>query len=431
MPDQPDPNKEPAVGAPALLRLPLKVFVFLLVTAIALPLWPVYWLSCLVWPRPPTAPRLSQMLRYLRLTWQIHPPAPGMTVSGRIWLTLSILQKMIATPFAGLAWQLDELLYGRALDQTQVREPIFVVSAGRSGSTQISRYIEEDPRLAVPNLLQCMFPYRWLWKLAPRTLGRMFTKEQVSEKIHATMPPELLERHEADPFRADTFDGSFYSFHYYFLALILGPQVAVEDFNFARVAAHDRGLKDDLFVALVDRLARKTLLDAGPLPDGSPRRFFIKGHFLFAADALARRYPDASFVTLVRDPAARLQSGINFLRVNPANSGLGPVPWAWLSAALSKTEREYGLVEQAWFTQSDGPRRCVICFDEFVHDLRGAMRRVYRICFDEEALPAHVPQEHPPRERKNYTVNRSLAELGIDEVAFRASLAEYIAWCQS
>jgi hypothetical protein len=243
------------------------------------------------------------------------------------------------------------------------------------------------------------------------------------------MPPELLERHEADPFRADTFDGSFYSFHFYRFALILGPQVAVDDFNFARIAPHDRGLKDDLFVAFVDRLACKTLLHAGTLPDGTPRRFFIKGHFLFAAEALAQKYPDATFVTVIREPAARLQSGINFLRVNPAAPGLGPVPWAWLSATLAETEREYSLVEQAWFTRPDGPRRCVVRFDEFVHDLQSAMRRVCRVCFDEDALPAHIPQNHPPRDRKNYTVNRSLAELGIDADAYRQSLAAYIAWC--
>jgi hypothetical protein len=41
-----------------------------------------------------------------------------------------------------------------------------------------------------------------------------------------------------------------------------------------------------------------------------------------------------------------------------------------------------------------------------------------------------VPHSHPPRERKRYTVNRSLAELGIDADRMRTELADYVAWCQ-
>jgi len=55
----------------------------------------------------------------------------------------------------------------------------------------------------------------------------------------------------------------------------------------------------------------------------------VKGHFLCAADALERHYPDARFLTMIREPAPRLQSGINYLRVNPTDA-LGPVPWVWL-----------------------------------------------------------------------------------------------------
>lgn len=428
-----DLQEEPGVGQvpflKALIVLPLKLAALLIVGILSLPLWLLYWLGCLVWGVPPNLPRAAQVTRYLRLVWTIQPPAPGITFFGRLWLTLTILQKVISTPIPGLAWLLDELLYGRKLDALHMTAPIFVVSAGRSGSTQISRYIEDDFRLAVPNVLQCMFPYLWLWRLLPRTLGRVITPDKVREKIQTTMPPELLERHETDPFRADTFDGSFYSFHLHRFALFLGPEVAAADFHFARIAPNDKGLKDDVFIALVDRLGRKTLLHDGPASDNTPRRFFIKGHFLFAAEALSRQYTDATFVTVLREPAKRLQSGINYLRVNPTDPALGPVPWAWLSATLTQTESEYCDIEQDWFTRVDGTRRCVIRFAEFVDDLPAAMRRVYKACFDEDTLPAHIPDKHPPRERVNYTVNRSLSELGIDEAKLRERLADYTAWC--
>jgi hypothetical protein len=275
-----------------------------------------------------------------------------------------------------------------------------------------------------------MFPYLWLWRLAPRTIGRLLTRDQVREKIRSMLPPELLERHEGDPFSLDTFDGSFFSFHLNALALALGPETAVEDFSFAEIALHNRRLWEEDFVALVDRVGRKTLLQAGPGPGGAPRRLLLKGHFLAGASALERRYPNARFLTVIREPAPRLRSGINYLRVNPADPVLGPVPWAWLAAALERTETAYCEVEQAWFTRPDGARRCVIRFDEYVHDLEAAMRRVYRDCLDADELPPHVPTRHAPRERTHYTVDRSLEELGIDEDALNARLASYIGWCR-
>ena len=121
---------------------------------------------------------------------------------------------------------------------------------------------------------------------------------------------------------------------------------------------------------------------------------------------------------------------INYLRVNPSDPAMGPPPWAWLAQSLLQTESDYCRIEQAWFSRETGARRCVVRFAEFVSDLEGTMQHVYRACFDREQLPPHVPRTHPPRERKNYTVNRSLAELGIDAEQVRTELADYVAWCQ-
>jgi hypothetical protein len=375
------------------------------------------------------------VIRYLKIAWTVRPPPPGLPGFARFWITLQIIQKVLLTPFWGLLWLVDELLYGRVLNATPVVDPLFVVSAARSGSTQIALYLEDDPNLAAPNLLQCMFPYLWLWRLVPRTLGRLLTADQVRQKIRSMMPPELLERHEGDPFRTDTFDGSFYSFHLNALAFRLGPGAVVDEFNFGRFAPHNRRLWEEDFVTLVDRVARKTLVHAEAGSSGgthgrAPRRFLLKGHFLCGASALERRYPDARFLTVIRDPAARLRSGINYMRVNPTGPVLGPIPWEWLASALERTETDYCIAEQAWFTRRSGTRRCVIRFSEFVQDLEKAMTQVYRTCCDTAELPPHVPRSHAPRERTNYTVNRTLAQLGIDEARLRARLASYVAWCQ-
>ena len=415
----------------SLIRLIPKLVMFILVAAISIPLWPLFWLGWLIWEQPPNIVRFEQVVRYLKLTWTVQPPAPGITMLARITLTLAIIQKALSAPIKGIAWLLDELIYGRSLNVIPVKAPLFVVSAARSGSTQIARYLEEDPALVAPSIIQCMFPYLWLWRLAPRTIGRFLTPEKVRARIHGMMPPELIERHELDPFRADTFEGAFYGFHLNALAFFLGPDVIATEFNLGKFAPHNQRLWEKDFVDLVDRLGRKTLLYARLNPGGKERRFLLKGHFLSGADALVSRYPDGRFLTVIREPVSRLQSGINYMRVNPVDPALGLVPWEWLAAGLMKTETDYCRVEQAWFTETGNGTRCVIRFSEFVNDLEAAMRKVYQCCLDVDKLPPHLPKSHAPRERKHYSVNRSLAELGIDEAKLRSRLASYFAWCEA
>ena len=277
-------------------------------------------------------------------------------------------------------------------------------------------------------------------------MGRLITTGYVSNKIKEMMPPEALERHEMDPFKADTFDGAFWGFHYNYRAACLGPDVSCLDMNFARVNPEDSPHMEDDFCRLVDRLARKSFLHRQMRQSGDSKvdvevdrpRFFIKGHFLWVADALLEHYSDATFVTVVRDPAQRIQSGINFMRSQILDSNTGAVPWSWLSKFLGRSEKDYCLIEKEWYSRVGPGKKCVLCFDDFTSDIQESMRLVFSACdllVENESckaeIPVHVPKKHPDRKRHGYSVDRSLAELGVDEEELRAELAEYIAWCRS
>lgn len=425
-----EPTHRRLSGPGLFVRVLLQILLVTVLLALTLPLWPLYLLGSAIWGWPPNVPRAWQVARYLRLAWTVRPPHPGITLGQRVWVMLEVLRKVAVIPFWGCCWLLDELLYGRELRAIEVRAPLIEISAARSGSTQLARYLEEDPHLAAPALLQFVFPYLWLWKIAPHTIGRLVTRERLIHKMEQQLPREFLERHEGDPFRTDTFDGALYISHLNSLCSSLGPRILVEDFNFSELAPHNRDLVERVFPDLMDGIARKTLLHAGAGPDGGPRRFFIKGHFLNLAESLERRYPDARFLTMIREPAPRIQSGINFLRTNPTNMVQGPVPWAWLGEAIVEIEVDYCEHERRWFTAAGPARRCVIRFGDYVRDLEGAMRKVYRECLDIEELPPHVPRVHPPRERTNYRLNRTLKDAGVDEAALNQRLRDYIAWCR-
>ena len=424
-----EPRRQRASTPVLLLHILLRALSVAILSIVGLFLGPLYLLAVAIWGWPPNVPRLAQVRRYLGLAVSERPPPPGLPMLVRIWIILAILRKCALAPITGLAWLLDELLYGRALREVEVRAPLIEISAGRSGSTQLARYLEDDPQLAAPSLLQSLFPYLWLWRLAPRTLGKIISRDRVRSILESMMSPEFLQRHEADPFRTDTFDGALYISHLNHLAMSLGPDVGVDDFGFASTAPHNRRLWDEDFVALLDGVARRTLVHAGPGPSGA-RRFFVKGHFLAAASALEARYPDARFLTMLREPAPRLRSAVNYIRVNPTDPALGPPPWAWLSEAIVRTEVDYCEMEKAWFSREGGARRCVLRFSAYKRDLEGTMAKVYRECLDTPTLPPHVPREHAPRKRTDYLIDRSLEDLRIDEEALNARLAGYIAWCR-
>ena len=107
---------------------------------------------------------------------------------------------------------------------------------------------------------------------------------------------------------------------------------------------------------------------------------------------------------------------------------LGPAPWAWIVAAALVFEPDYNDVEMAWLDGLAPERRCVVRFDDFVGDLEGTMTRVYREALGLSALGAHVPRQHGARDRSNYTVDRSLAQLGVDRAALDARFTAWNQW---
>ena len=383
---------------PPFFRSLVRASVWLgLVVAFSLPLWPAYAVARLFAARPPVVPSPRLARRIFGLTAGPNPEAP--TARARLFVLLALSRRILAAPLWGFSWWIDEILYGRRLDGANVAGAVIELSAARSGSTQLAHYLEDDPRLAAPNVFQALLPFLWLWRLAAR-FDTPAVREHVTTLFLARMPSPHLERHEADPFRTDTLESIWAVRQLVDLAMHLGADMIIQDYDLVRVTPDSCVLWED-FVSYTARLGRKTLLFAGP-----GHRLLIKGHFLAAADGLAAVFPDARFLTVVRAPAARIQSVINFHHTQPSEPGLGYVRWPWLVTRALAIEPAYAEREHAWFTAPEGPRRTVVRFRDYLRDLPGTLGRVYAECLDEATLPTSLPREHAPRTRTNYTFDR-------------------------
>ncbi len=420
--------EDPAPSVPRGVRRVVAVVVQHLVAALSAPvglvLWPLYLLFRLFLPRPPLLAPPGRFRHIARLIATEPVPPPGIDRLDRYRLLLDLALTFTLAPVQGLAWMVDEVLFARELRRNEVKRPLLEISAWRSGSTRLAHTLHDDPALAAPGLLQMVLPYLWVWRLARLLLGWV-NPEGVTRRMRAAAPPAFAERHEIDPWRTDTYDVLFYRHQLVPYALMLGPRAALEEFSHRGITASTRQMWEEDFVRMVEGLARRTLAYRGPAPDGAPRRFFLKGHFLAAAPALAARWPDAAFVTVIRPPLARMRSNLNYLRLSPDFFGLGPSPWPWI-AAMAPAEVAYNRAEMDWFTRDDGVTRCVVRFDELVRDLPASLRRIYAICGG--TPPPYHPRE--PAHRGPYQMDHTLADLGIDAAVLAAELADYTAWCR-
>jgi len=407
-------------------------FLWLLLWAyasVAVGLLPWFVLGTLLWGWPPHLTHAEHAWRHFKRAFTAQPPHPGLPPLNRLWLASRVVHRVLGVPIWGSAWFLDELLFGRRLDQRPVERPLFMLSAARSGSTQMSHYLEQDPELTAPVMLQIVFPYMWLWKLVVPTLGRLISPEALERKFNEAIPLEMRQRHEGHPLRTDTFEVLWLLSTTHVLSSMLGPETVSEDIVFMGSAPHNRRMWDEALPDFIDRLGRKTLLYADDTGTEGPTRLFIKGHFLEARDAMAQRWPDAHFLTMVRDPIKRIESVINHVHANALEEPLGAIPWTWIAQPLVRAESLYCTTEMDWYGNGNTPNRTVVRFRDYVDDLEGTMTTVYERCLGVSPLPPHVPREHTPRERKNYAVHRTLEQLHVDRAALATSLHDYRVWC--
>jgi len=403
---------------------------------------PLYLPGLIMWGRPPTIPSLARFYRYFTATWMEGKPEDYIPVTNRILTFLLILDTVIKSPVNGVCWFLDELFY-HSYHNTKIKDPVFILSSPRSGSTQLLNYLEDDKANFITcMLIEEMYPYIWVWKFIAPVLNALGLKKYFEPIPHTIMGEEVQKRHNFSLFRADTSDTNLGIAHMTWLSAFLGCSFFKWGFVFCSLKDHpvdEEFCKD--FVKLNDQVIRKVIYHCGT----PKQRMLIKGHFLLAAQILVQHYPAAKFITLVRHPVERFRSLMNFAKVSSADGpahqmgGLSPISWRVVRDWTIETQLCYCEEEMLFYNKSEENtrNRLAISFTSYVNNLTGTLQHIYsflNIPLPDEVLSKATTLQsntHNRTTRKSTydpKYNRSLSSVGVDEDELREHLTDYINW---
>ena len=93
------------------------------------------------------------------------------------------------------AWFLDDVLFPGYRD-TSIIKPLFLITGSRSGSTQLSQYLEDNPQI-VSHPFCCSLSPTFGSETVAKLLGRWMSEDKVYKMVAGAIRPEFLERKES------------------------------------------------------------------------------------------------------------------------------------------------------------------------------------------------------------------------------------------
>jgi len=339
---------------------------------------PPYLLGCLVFGRPPITPTISRIIFIFKHVYR-GKHANSNTAGERLRWALTTIASVSLAPMWGTHWFIDTILYEKYYAREQVKEPLFIISLPRTGSTLLGHYMEMDrDTLITPTTTEVFFPMVFLWKLI-----KIFSwlNLPIKEIWLRQFPSEMLKRHVTRPDESDTIEYLF-GFHSMipWNSMIGGPS-SCDRVSFQ--PAEDNEVYNvwlDDYMRFIDAIAKKIMYYRG----GKGQKFFVKGHLITLGARLKEKYPGSYFMTTVRDPIDMLDSVIGFGRPWPqryqALMAHTPIYYgAFVKDDIKRAtdaEMEFFLDDE---NQISDERKICISFQKYINDLPGTLRIIYRM----------------------------------------------------
>ena len=413
----------------------------LLFLPLSLACLPLYIIGLFIWGCPPTISSWGRFYKYFIASLTEGKPEDEITFMNRILILTIILDNLVKSPIFGVYWYLDEIFYP-SYHKCEIKDPLFFISSGRSGSTQMAQYLEDDnENFLAPMMIEGAFPYIWAWKKIVPIL-KMIGLKKYFETTSSMYGEEMKKRHNSSPFKTDTVEMAVALAHMNLLSCNLGTSFM--KWAFVCSALKDQPVDQEIgkiFIEFFDCLMKKVMYHRG-FPN---QQVFVKTHMLIAARELEQRYDGAKFFTLVRDPVERFRSIINSMKVvsidGPLKKRLGlfPMPWRVVRDWTTESQICYCEDEIIFFNQSkdNTKNKLAISFDTYVNNLAGTLQQVYsflNIPVTAELLSKAAVLQKTTHDRTKRRAsydpkyNRTLSSLGVDEEKVKEYLSDFINW---
>lgn len=208
-------------------------------------------------------------------------------------------------PLFGCFLFLDQLLLSYFYLAQKIVQPLFVISGARSGSTTLGHQLDCDDQLCGPPAIFALFPFLSVGMLWSATIGRFVTAEHLDWMLTQNAPEELLVRHELHPMKPDTYDVALFNRQWCGMGGFTTGQHLRSTWQW-QLTKDER----ERTVGMIDEVCKKWLYFCAA--DQKQQHLVLKGHMIDMVPALKLKYPDAAFVTVMRDPLAMAASMVPF-----------------------------------------------------------------------------------------------------------------------
>lgn len=351
--------------------------------------------------------------------------APDITIRQRTSMLLFLLKEVVLLPIWALFWVADELFFATYHDQ-KIREPIFIVSQPRSGTTFLLRTLSEDKDsfLSVKHL-EWRYPYITFWLLVDRLGLRPWLENRsywpntelgnTCKKIHAHV---LGNYEEFGIFLEERF------FHHYFVFRRF-PFKPVLD----RISRFD-GLADadkDNMISTFLRVIRKVYFYRG-----NDEIFLAKeNESVEFCRAVIDKLPDARLLMICREPQPMLNSYLTMsVTCTQVKHGVDPTHrtgWNQMNTAFRRDQcRQF---VDFWSEYRLRRKAILVSFRDFTTDVQRTTTRIYKqfnINLNEEFLKYLEQAQSKQDKRQSGYQNLTCSEEGFEfysEFVRRATLS--------
>lgn len=272
----------------------------------------------------------STLRNWLRLLWRYHRQFDVAQWPRVLRITLFVIATIPIRVF-------ERARYGGAIHRHRLSEPpVFIIGHWRSGTTNMHNLMLQDPQFASVTMLHCAIPsgfLTWEW-LARRILSRRLPRSRPMDAV-----PLGIDEPMSEDFALAGLTHMSHYLSYFF------PQIAAQTFRetvmFEGVSPQDVAHWFDNYVYLLRKVSYAS---------GGKRLLLKNPPNLGRVPEVLRRYPDAKFIHVYRNPWLVHASSMKLMQRFMQEFAFQSHDAAAIEDFIS---RRYAAIMQKWFFDRD------------------------------------------------------------------------------